>query len=54
VPRQWWLRFWCRTHQAAGRLNEPDSTMTTREWVVAGFIVLMLSLGAIVGLFVIV
>jgi len=28
--------------------------MTTREWVVAGFIVLMLSPGAVVGLFVIV
>jgi len=28
--------------------------MTTKEWVVAGFIVLMLSLVAVVGLFVIV
>jgi hypothetical protein len=31
-----------------------DSAMTTREWIVAGFIALMLSLGAVVGLFVIV
>jgi len=28
--------------------------MTNKEWIVAGFIMLMLSLGAVIGLFVIV